>query len=300
MDEVPLSASVPDRATSGAAERVRRVKTLAAVAVAVAVIVGYVVVVRALDARQQSRDRADTSVPILDPRVLDVVGRDYRDAATRLAPLGARVLLALDPVPAEPTGTVTRTRPAAGEPVERGAELIVFVAWDGQQRLPPRFDEPVRPAPGESVYETIARMRAGSAVHSIPTFPPGELIAGIASATPDDRCAVVGDRYGTVRFVHDELVGCITNAGFVRLDAFDAVLRPIGTMPDLIGLPYADAVARLRGLETHGFLAQVDGRNQPARVIATLPTAGEAITRLTRPLLTLDGPPDPASIRVPS
>jgi hypothetical protein len=209
-------------------------------------------------------------------------------------------LLALDPVPAEPTGTVTRTQPAAGEPVERGAELIVFIAWDGQQRLPPRFDEPVRPAPGESVHETIARMRAGSTVFSIPMFPPGELIAGMASATPDDRCAVAGDRYGTVRFVHDELVGCITNAGFVWLDALDAVLRPIGTMPDLIGLSYTVAVAQLRGLGMHGFLAQVDGRNQPAKVIATLPAAGEAITRLTRPLLTLDGPPDPASIRPPS
>ena len=35
-------------------------------------------------------------------------------------------------------------------------------------------------------------------------------------------------------------------------------------------------------------------------VMATLPAAGEVITRLTRPLLTLDGPPDPASIRLPS
>jgi hypothetical protein len=267
---------------------------VAVVAVAaISFVAVYAVVLRAIDEREESS--SDGGRAILDGRVADVIGRDYRDAQRRLAPLGARVLLALDRDGRQPVGMVTRTQPAVGEPVEPGADLVVFVAWEGPRRDgPPGLELDISSTlpQGRSVQESVARQRAGTGVWSTPTFPPANVIAGIASADPDDRCAAVGDRWGAVRFLNGELVGCIGEE-FVWLDSLDNARRPIGMMPDLVNLTFEEALTQVRALGITGYTSFTNGTNSPAKVIATRPAAGEPYTRTTRVFFTLDGPPEP-------
>ena len=226
-----------------------------------------------------------TTANIVLTTMIDVVGTDYRDAQQRLAASNARVLLALEEAQSD-EGTVTRTTPAAGEPI-RG-EIIVHVAWNRPPvaTLPPSF-------PG---------LTSGMPVSSTNAFAPAGLVAGLA-ADPDPRC----DREGlvpgvTIRFLHGELVGCVTGrpAGvrlFVWLDQLDTVDDVVATMPDFIGLDYDEAMKQLTALGPAVSAAGISwqasgpGTGNVAKVRATIPAAGQPITRLGGVTLSFDGAP---------
>ena len=219
-----------------------------------------------------------TTVPAARPAMIDVIGTDYREAQQRLTQLNVRVLLALDETQAS-EGTVTRTSPALGEPVI--AEIVVYVAWSRPQSTP-------------GVTPNGSPVRANNA------FPPAGMLPGIASSEPDERCNRPGLAPGVpVRFLRGELVGCVTGGLepggvrlFVWLDQLDNANDVVATMPDLVGLTYAEAAKRLEELDPEILNARFGtagtGTADSAKVLATTPAAGQPITRIGRVVLTLD------------
>jgi hypothetical protein len=194
------------------------------------------------------------------------------------------VLLALENTNSNSEGTVTRTAPVTGQPTS--GEIIVYVAWNR--------------ATGPSAG-------VGSPVGSNVWFGPAGLIVGLTSIDPDDRCNHPGAAPGRpIRFLHGELVGCVLGPEqgqriFVWLDQLAKVNEPIATMPDLVGVAYAEATQRLNELHpaglAGGITAQVigGGTSKEPKVVVTSPAAGQPITRLGGVTLGLDGPPSLAA-----
>ena len=128
-----------------ARRRAHQIKVLAtSVLGAILAVAGGVVVARGGEnsnivqtkapAPASSASASATTVRDTAVAMIDVVGIGYRDAQQRLAPLNARVLFALDDTRND-EGTVTRTAPAAGEPMD--GEIIVWVAWNRSQSSTP-------------------------------------------------------------------------------------------------------------------------------------------------------------------
>lgn len=279
-----------------ARQRAHRIKVLATSAPGVILVVaGAVVVTRAGDssnivqtqapATSSTAAASTTTVRNVATAMIDVVGIDYRDAQQRLSPLNARVLLALDDTHTD-EGTVTRTTPTAGELIN--GEIIVYVAWNRS----------AAPSP-------TSLLGPGRPYGSNTTFPPAGLAVGLTSSEPDDRCNREGLAPGQpVRFLHGELVGCVTGRElgpriFVWLDQLDHANDAVATMPDLVGLAYTEATERLQRLDLPagrigGIQYQVSGTNATnpvSTVLSTTPAAGQPITRLGGVSLTLSSPP---------
>lgn len=286
FDRQASSLSIPDGfdalVRSRIASRRRRARIAIAAAAVLVIAAAGAIVPRVFDGRHRNALVVTDGGPNAS-RVADVFGLDYREAQQRLQSLDARVLLSLDAGTGRPEGSVTRTAPAAGQFVAPGADLVIYVAWNKPG-----------PGPGTTAPGTTAPGggggNGGAEVISSSLFPPGDLIVGFASTTPDPRCQLLDTASPiTVRFLNGEVVGCMIG-GFVWLDALDEAAKPFATMPDLRGLRFDDAMRKIAQLGITALDFSATGTSEDPRVLDMRPTPGEPITRLTRVSLTLDGP----------
>lgn len=137
------------------------------------------------------------------PTVPALVGLDYAEAQARAASAGigapaTRVLLALDVDAGQPLGVVTRTEPAAGEPVDAG-QLVIYVS--------------------ATIAEAVESNGASGAIYAVSShgaYPPEGLVVGVATPGTNE-CDSYGESLQDVRFLRGELVGCF-GYEFIWLD----------------------------------------------------------------------------------
>ncbi|HLT16170.1 MAG TPA: PASTA domain-containing protein [Acidimicrobiales bacterium] len=235
----PGPVTVAPRELSHHDRSVRRLM-LAAVAVVVATVAGVIL----------GWSYLRSNVPTHE--VPDLVGMDIADAEARVRDLDWELDRREEHRDGTEEGEVLATRPAAGEPLREGETLVVVVS------LGPSLVEVPDYLIGMTEEEARAELEAvGLEADFVPqpsrSFDEGVVTGYVDEDVPDE-------------LPRGEVVSLYVSSG-------DEV-----EMPDLEGLPYADAVTQLEelGLEVR-LESERDDDVEPGHVVRTEPEAGDEV-----------------------